>query len=295
MSWFRLDDKAAFHSKMVTAGNEVCGAVWRAGAWCSEHNRSGFVPSAVALLIAPAKVWRRATDAGMVDVTDGGFRIHDFNDYNPTDVEAAALREKKQLAGRAGGLRSGAQRSKTEASASSTIEAPASARASTSDIPQTKQTRSRTHPVPVPIPESPLPPEGGLPDQPSANDIEAPPDDAEPKTSEQRYREAYESGIRRATNGPHTAHPKHQGAINRIAAGHCGGARGAALETAIAALAEDFARAVAGEERFWPGLTAEQCERWSGGGRPRKTGVGAAPTTDQNSPAAMRGRLARIS
>lgn len=156
MSWFRLDDKAAFHSKMVTAGNEVCGAVWRAGAWCSEHNRSGFVPRAVAHLIASPKVWHRAIAAGMVDVSESGYRIHDFNDYNPTDEQAAALREKKQMAGRVGGLRSGETRSKNEAPASSTIEAPASAPASTSAIPESKQTRSRTHPVP--IPEEKIPP-----------------------------------------------------------------------------------------------------------------------------------------
>lgn len=157
MSWFRLDDKAAFHSKMVSAGNEVCGAVWRAGAWCSEHNRSGFVPVAVAHLIASAKVWKRAIAVGMVELVEDGYRIHDFNDYNPTDAEAAALREKKRAAGRAGGLRSGEARSKNEAPASCLLEAPASAPASTSDIPESKQTRSRTHPVPIPEEITPLP------------------------------------------------------------------------------------------------------------------------------------------
>lgn len=106
MSWFRVDDGSAFHAKVVKAGNDGWGAVCRAGAWSSAQGTDGFVPDEIAKLIAPAKVWAKATAAGLVDKCDGGKRIHDFLQWNPSasEVEKAReeLSEKRRKAGLAG-------------------------------------------------------------------------------------------------------------------------------------------------------------------------------------------------
>jgi hypothetical protein len=93
MPWFKIDDKAAFNRKLVGAGNEAVGAWARAGAWSSGEGTDGHVPEHIALLIAPAKVWKRLVAARLVDVTPDGYALHDFLAYNPSAADVAANRE----------------------------------------------------------------------------------------------------------------------------------------------------------------------------------------------------------
>lgn len=160
MSWFRIDDDASFHAKIVKAGNEAYGAWCRAGAWCSKHDRTGFIPLDVAHLIAPAKVWARSMKAGLLDTSDGeGYQIHDFNQYNPTDEELESRRESRRFAGRVGGTKSGeARRSKREASASLVREANAKqvlpkneALAESVDM---SMDEAKRNPIPIPYPDT---------------------------------------------------------------------------------------------------------------------------------------------
>lgn len=176
MGWFRGDDGAAFHHKIVMAGNEAVGAWFRACSWCAGKSRGGFIPFEMAHLLAPAAVWERLAVVGLLDATERpGYQIHDFNVYNPTDEELDAIVEKRRRAGAVGGKRSGeARRSKNEASASPHGEASAEASASgllnqvlehvLEQVP--KQTRSKNEPTPTPTPtqtkeDPPQPPRGG--------------------------------------------------------------------------------------------------------------------------------------
>lgn len=98
MTWFKLSDGAAFHRKVLAAGNEAAGAVWRAGAWSSapDNLTDGYVPPAVARSIAAPKVWARARAAGLTDApSDGrpGEQIHDYGQYNPSAEQVKAERE----------------------------------------------------------------------------------------------------------------------------------------------------------------------------------------------------------
>ena len=43
MSWFRIDDKSAFHRKVLKAGNEAWGAICRAGAVSAGEGTDGRV------------------------------------------------------------------------------------------------------------------------------------------------------------------------------------------------------------------------------------------------------------
>jgi hypothetical protein len=84
MPWFRMDDSFHSHPKTIKAGNEAIGLYARCGTYAAEHLTDGFIPDEVVLLygsrelaavLVSAKLWRRAR---------GGWRIHDYLDYNPS-------------------------------------------------------------------------------------------------------------------------------------------------------------------------------------------------------------------
>lgn len=110
--WFKLDDHGWCHAKVAAAGNEAYGAWCRAGQWSSSQLTDGFIPEAIALVIAPVKVWRKLElcggpgRAGLVDRVEGGWQIHDYLDFNPaaSNVRAsrAELAEKRGEAGKRG-------------------------------------------------------------------------------------------------------------------------------------------------------------------------------------------------
>lgn len=105
MTWFKADDKLAFHQKTVRAGNAAMGAWVRMGAWCGERESDGFIPKAIADLIASPDEMARLIEVGfMIDHTDGRYEMHDFLKYNPSHAELEAKRNawaKKKAAFRA--------------------------------------------------------------------------------------------------------------------------------------------------------------------------------------------------
>jgi hypothetical protein len=148
VSWFRVDDKAAFHRKVLKAGNEAFGALVRMGCWASDHLTDGHIPRETAELIAPPQVIAILCLQGFLEPLQNDFVIHDFLDYNPSAAEVEELRaerrEAKAKAGKAGGLASGrSRRSKNEAvcfpSASVLLEANA----------KQNEAPSRSHPDPI--------------------------------------------------------------------------------------------------------------------------------------------------
>lgn len=103
MTWFKLDDKSSFHSKVVAAGNEAWGALCRAGAWSSGECTDGLIPEPIALMIAPKKIWNRLENCGgagrngLVFRTDLGWQIHDFNHWNPEGSIVKASQQAKHI------------------------------------------------------------------------------------------------------------------------------------------------------------------------------------------------------
>jgi hypothetical protein len=118
MTWFRVDDKFHGHVKPLRAGLAAVGAWTLAGSWCGDHLTDGFVPVVIARRIAGAAVWERLVDADMVEEVEGGYRLHDFCQWNPTRAEVEAERARKAAAGRAGGLAKAAAASAGVAAAS---------------------------------------------------------------------------------------------------------------------------------------------------------------------------------
>jgi hypothetical protein len=72
---------------------------------------------------------------GLWQEVDGGYRIHDYDEYQPTKAQVLFEREQKAAAGRAGGI----------AAAKARAKAPAQAKSKPVPVP---------NPVPVPVPKS---------------------------------------------------------------------------------------------------------------------------------------------
>lgn len=107
VSWFRVDDKSAFHRKILRAGNECWGAFCRAGATSAGEGTDGRVTLDTCLAIAPARVWAKLVDAGLAERIEGSsdLLLHDYCEWNPTAAQVRASIESKRLAGSKGGIR----------------------------------------------------------------------------------------------------------------------------------------------------------------------------------------------
>jgi hypothetical protein len=125
MTWVRIDDHFDEHPKLAEAG-VVCWGVWLAAlAYCNRNLTDGFIPWTVARGLGSwevldvemeegrRRVWEigRATGmhgedmdtewvierlvaVGLWEQVDGGFRVHDYTDYQPTKAEVLAERAK---------------------------------------------------------------------------------------------------------------------------------------------------------------------------------------------------------
>jgi len=104
--WARLDDELLDHSKVSAAGiaigkNGRCLAIGfyaMALMWANKHLSDGFLPDAVlegfsSHVDKPLAVADALATAGLFDRHDGGYRIHDFKDYNPS---AADIKRKRR-------------------------------------------------------------------------------------------------------------------------------------------------------------------------------------------------------
>lgn len=94
MSWFKVDDTSAFNAKVMAAGNEAWGAFCRVGAWCAQQLSDGRFSRAIALTIAPMRVWEKLSAVGLVDrLENGEMQMHDYLDRNPSREQVMAERE----------------------------------------------------------------------------------------------------------------------------------------------------------------------------------------------------------
>ena len=123
MTWGRYDDRAPFHRKWLTLSNDAVATMWRATQWARSPEasaRPGFLTrdelrvhsrlkgkkfeSVLRELITAG---RPAHVFGLLEETEDGFLIHDFDDYGPRsskseDVDDSAAARRADAARRAG-------------------------------------------------------------------------------------------------------------------------------------------------------------------------------------------------
>ncbi|MGW9041224.1 mucin-2 [Streptomyces lydicus] len=112
MSWFKVDDTAHAHPKVLRAGNAALGLWVRAGAYAAQHLTEGVIPAVVAQLYGTAPQARKLVTAGLWHAHGhncpacpqppaGDYVMHDYLTYNPTratvedDRAAAAARQRR--------------------------------------------------------------------------------------------------------------------------------------------------------------------------------------------------------
>ena len=101
MPWFKVDDSFDMHTKAVRAGNAALGLWVRCGAYCARHLTDGFIAAEVVKLYGRPVDARALVAAGLWEAVEGGYRMHDYHDYNPTakavhdDRDAAKERQRK--------------------------------------------------------------------------------------------------------------------------------------------------------------------------------------------------------
>lgn len=116
MSWVKVDDQMPRHPKLLRLGRNrlVCQGVWLDGmCYASSYLTDGFIPEAALdrAAVAPAA---HLVAAGLWERVEGGYRIHDYHDYQPT--RAQVMESRKKNAERQSRHRNGATNGVTEAS-----------------------------------------------------------------------------------------------------------------------------------------------------------------------------------
>lgn len=124
MPWAKVDDGWWSHPKVLGLSLAARGLWVTALSWSCAQRRDE-VPRQLAVMVAedPDELAGELVAAGLWQVTDRGWRIHDWAQYQDRSIS-----EKRAEAGRKGGLRSGQSRSKSEPTSKQTKQDPGSKR-----------------------------------------------------------------------------------------------------------------------------------------------------------------------
>jgi hypothetical protein len=103
--WSRLDDALIDHRKVFEAGERlgkngpaiVLGVYVVGLMWTNRHLSDGFLPRATVRgfmhVEKPLDVARALVEARLWEAVDGGYRVHDFHDFN---LHAADVQDKRK-------------------------------------------------------------------------------------------------------------------------------------------------------------------------------------------------------
>jgi hypothetical protein len=94
MAWGKVDDKLAFHPKVIEAGNEAMGLWVRAMSYACDHLTDGFISQGIVMALGGSKASERLVAAGLWLPVDGGWMFKDWFDYQPTSDDVRERREK---------------------------------------------------------------------------------------------------------------------------------------------------------------------------------------------------------
>ncbi|QKN87568.1 hypothetical protein SEA_HFRANCETTE_42 [Streptomyces phage HFrancette] len=128
MTWFKVDDTAHMHPKLIKATNAALGLWLRAGSYAAQHLTEGIVPGVVAQLYGTAPQARKLVAAGLwhehghtcprcAQPDQGDYVMHDFLVYNPTKEKEQARRDAAADRQRRARDRAAEERKRSESSA----------------------------------------------------------------------------------------------------------------------------------------------------------------------------------
>lgn len=111
MTWVRVDDQFPDHPKLLRLGKQRLPAMglWVTGlCYSARFLTDGFIPSA-ALPYGSKRIAQLLVDVGLWGTADGGYQIHDYQDYQPTRQQVLETRARNAASGRRGGQAKGKQ------------------------------------------------------------------------------------------------------------------------------------------------------------------------------------------
>ncbi|MER7726421.1 mucin-2 [Streptomyces sp. NPDC096323] len=107
MSWFRIDDTAYGHPKVLKAKNPAYGLWSRCGSYAAQQLTDGMIPGVVAELYGTAPQVRKLVAAGLwhehghtcshprcAQPAPGDYYMHDYLDYNPSRANVEQGRDR---------------------------------------------------------------------------------------------------------------------------------------------------------------------------------------------------------
>ena len=107
MTWFKVDDSFYDHPKIFDAP-DCAVALWsRAGCYSARSRSDGFVPTGMPARLCddPERAIKELLDRGLWRRTKGGYRFHDWLDYQPSRQEVVESRTKMSSGGALGNHR----------------------------------------------------------------------------------------------------------------------------------------------------------------------------------------------
>ena len=93
MPWFKVDDSFWGNPKRVGCSPSAIGLWVVSGSWSAQQLTDGFVPDHVlGLLGGSQKLAKQLSISGLWDRAEGGWKFHDWHDYQPTRAKVEADR-----------------------------------------------------------------------------------------------------------------------------------------------------------------------------------------------------------
>jgi hypothetical protein len=151
VSWIRLDDQFVDHPKIVGLSDSAFRLYIGGISYASRQLTDGILKRAVIKTLVgiryPVKAARELVNAGLWEVCDDGWRIHDYLDYQPSAAEIKEKRRKRAASGARGGRQKSSSGAKQNGSNLLGV--------------CLEHDRSKTEATANPIPSHPIPSQGG--------------------------------------------------------------------------------------------------------------------------------------
>ena len=100
--WFKVSDDLHSHPKAMAAGPAAIGLWTLAGSWSSDAHKGGFVPDYVIPRLCEdgPELARKLVAVGLWSRVRGGYRFHQWDERNPDEKAADALKRTRSDAAR---------------------------------------------------------------------------------------------------------------------------------------------------------------------------------------------------
>lgn len=207
MVWAKIDDEILDNPKIIAIGPIGFALYVGAITWCARNLTDGFIPkqklkhllgqdwtedrddgkTVVWTLSAHSNYCGRDGDELIDQIVDlmvsvgvmhedfdersnFGYRLHDYDQYNPTRAEVLEERERKRTAGKLGGSRSASKRKAEQQAPAQAPAAPPAQAPAQAEAKQAGKQNGKQKPTPVPDPD-PVPEEEDLKSQPLSKDL----------------------------------------------------------------------------------------------------------------------------